>query len=41
MIYHNPTYHHVTLPVPPFDAHHRPNILAMKDSHRERRSSCA
>src|SRR5438552_3473089 len=36
MLYHNPTYHHITLPVPMFEQLvTRPNILAMKDSHRD------
>jgi trans-o-hydroxybenzylidenepyruvate hydratase-aldolase len=36
MIYHNPTYHHITLPVPMFEQLvTRPNIMAMKDSHRD------
>jgi len=36
MIYHNPTYHRVTLPVPIFrELITRRNIVAMKDSHRD------
>jgi dihydrodipicolinate synthase/N-acetylneuraminate lyase len=35
VIYHNPPLHHVTLPVPAFaKLVTRPNIVAMKDSHR-------
>ena len=35
MIYHNPEFHHVTLPVSGFkELATRPNIVAMKDSHR-------
>jgi dihydrodipicolinate synthase/N-acetylneuraminate lyase len=35
MIYHNPEFHHVTLPVSGFkELVTRPNIVAMKDSHR-------
>jgi len=35
VIYHNPPLHHVTLPVPAFEKLvTRPNIVAMKDSHR-------
>jgi hydratase-aldolase len=36
MIYHNPTLHHVTIPVPAFEELVKyPNIIAMKDSHRD------
>ncbi|HLH22956.1 MAG TPA: dihydrodipicolinate synthase family protein [Chloroflexota bacterium] len=36
MIYHNPTYHHITLPVPAVAKMAvAPNIVAMKDSHRD------
>lgn len=36
MIYHNPEFHHVTLPVGGFrDLVTQPNIVAMKDSHRQ------
>lgn len=36
MIYHNPTLHHVTLPVPAFtEITKNKNIVAMKDSHRD------
>jgi len=36
MIYHNPPLHHVTLPVEAFRRLvTRPNIIAMKDSHRD------
>jgi len=36
MIYHNPEFHHVTIPVSGFrEFATRPNILAMKDSHRQ------
>jgi hydratase-aldolase len=36
MIYHNPPLHHITLPVAAFrKLVTKPNIIAMKDSHRE------
>ncbi len=36
MIYHNPTLHNVTLPVPCFaELVKCPNLIAMKDSHRD------
>jgi hydratase-aldolase len=36
MIYHNPTLHNVTLPVPCFQELVKcPNLIAMKDSHRD------
>jgi len=36
MIYHNPTLHNVTLPVPCFEELVKcPNLVAMKDSHRD------
>jgi dihydrodipicolinate synthase/N-acetylneuraminate lyase len=36
MIYHNPTLHNVTLPVPCFEELIKlPNVVAMKDSHRD------
>ena len=36
MIYHNPTLHNVTLPVPCFEELIKcPNLIAMKDSHRD------
>jgi dihydrodipicolinate synthase/N-acetylneuraminate lyase len=35
MIYHNPTFHHITLPVDAFKRiTQNPNVVAMKDSHR-------
>lgn len=42
MIYHNPTLHHVALPVRTIAQLSRlPNIVAMKDSHRETRDFIA
>lgn len=36
MIYHNPTLHHVTIPVEAFEnITQSPNIVAMKDGHRD------
>ena len=36
MIYHNPTLHNVTIPVPAFaEITKNPNVVAMKDSHRD------
>src|SRR5205807_6430424 len=36
LIYHNPTLHHVTLPVESFDELVKvPQIIGMKDSHRD------
>ena len=36
MIYHNPTLHNVTIPVPAFaELVKLPNLVAMKDSHRD------
>lgn len=36
MIYHNPALHHVTLPVDAFvELTKHPNVVAMKDSHRD------
>ncbi|HET8786008.1 MAG TPA: dihydrodipicolinate synthase family protein [Candidatus Limnocylindrales bacterium] len=42
MIYHNPTLHHVTLPIPAMKALAEiPNVIAMKDAHRETRDFTA
>ncbi|NJD27407.1 MAG: dihydrodipicolinate synthetase [Chloroflexi bacterium] len=42
MIYHNPTLHHVTLPVRAMtELAELPNIVAMKDAHRETRDFVA
>lgn len=36
LIYHNPEFHHVTIPISAFgELVTRPNIVAMKDSHRQ------
>jgi hypothetical protein len=42
MIYHNPTLHHVTLPIRAMtELAEVPNIVAMKDAHRETRDFVA
>ncbi len=42
MIYHNPTLHHVTLPIRALsELAQLPNIVAMKDAHRETRDFVA
>jgi len=42
MIYHNPTLHHVTLTIPAMQAlAELPNVIAMKDAHRETRDFVA
>jgi dihydrodipicolinate synthase/N-acetylneuraminate lyase len=42
MIYHNPTLHHVTLPVRAIaELAELPNVVAMKDAHRETRDFVA